>query len=67
MNRVSQVLCGLSLLAAAAVSAQEQEAPALEFLEFLGEWSEEDQAWLDSQEQADAETKQAQTEVNEHE
>lgn len=61
------MFCGLGLLASAAVSAQAQEVPELEFLEFLGEWSESDQAWLDSQQPADADTDQTQTEVNEHE
>ena len=66
MNRVSTVLCGFSLLASAAVAAdQGEQVPALEFLEFLGEWSEDDQAWLDTQQQQeDTEQTHAQTEVN---
>ncbi len=62
------MLCGLSLFASAAVASEQNDAPALEFLEFLGEWSEDDQAWLDSQQQQeDAEKAQAQSEVNGHE
>jgi hypothetical protein len=43
--RVSGVLLGM-LLWTATAQAQE-EAPSMALLEFLGEWGEEDAAWVD--------------------
>ena len=48
MRRVSVLTLGLCLLSAA-VMADEAEAPGLEFLEFLGEWQDDGEAWLDVQ------------------
>jgi hypothetical protein len=68
------MLIGWGLMSAA-LAAQPQhdkqpeaKPPAPEFLEFLGEWSEEDQAWLDTQQQqTDEKDKTPQTEVDDHE
>lgn len=39
----------LSLCLASPAMADEQETPDLEFLEFLAEWQDESEAWLDTQ------------------
>jgi hypothetical protein len=39
------VICGL-LGGGAGVAAEEEEAPELEFLEYLGSWEESDEDWL---------------------
>ena len=39
------VLCGL-LICGGAVIAQEEEAPDLTFLEYLGSWEESDEVWV---------------------
>lgn len=52
MKRVNTLLLGLCLItpvttmAAAPVPTADADAPDLELLEFLGEWSGEGEAWL---------------------
>ncbi len=48
MHRVNAALLGVCLVSPALL-ADEPEAPDLAFLEFLGEWQEEGEAWLDTQ------------------
>jgi len=40
------VLCGLALCGCGMASAAEEEAPEVEFLEYLGMWEESDEDWL---------------------
>ncbi len=49
MRRVSITLLGLCLVSPVLV-ADESEMPDLAFIEFLGEWQDEGEAWLDTQE-----------------
>ncbi len=49
MRRANITLLGLCLMSPALV-ADESEMPDLAFLEFLGEWQDEGEAWLDTQE-----------------
>lgn len=46
--RASGFLLGVLLFSAAA-SAQEVPPPSMELLEFLGEWDEADESWLEAQ------------------
>ncbi len=48
MHRVRLLVMSLCLLSSA-VMAEEAEAPDMDFLEFLGEWQGDDEAWLDTQ------------------
>ena len=48
MRRAKLVLIG-ALSIVASVSAEEANVPDLEFLEFLGEWQDDGEAWLDVQ------------------
>jgi hypothetical protein len=51
MNRVKRLLLGLCLITPTATmaAAPAPEEPALELLEFLGEWDGESEAWLRQQ------------------
>ncbi len=49
MSPVKFCLLVLILSLSARVLAGGDEMPSLELLEFLAEWSEEDQAWLDQE------------------
>lgn len=55
-TRVQTVLCGIALCGATtfAETSTEDEAPDLEFLEYLGMWDESDEVWLLLQEDAQA-------------
>lgn len=46
MSRANALLLCATLIAPAALQAQEPEAPDMELLEFLGEWSGEDEVLL---------------------
>jgi len=46
--RASGFLLGMLLLTNTA-SAQEEAPPSMELLEFLGEWGDEDAAWIEQQ------------------
>ena len=58
MNRANALLLTLTLLAPALTHATETDAPDPELLEFLGEWGDEGDAWL--QQQQDQQVQQAQ-------
>ena len=46
--------------------AAEDALPSMDFLEFLGEWEDEDGAWVDSQMKAAAGEEQSQQEVGDN-
>jgi len=49
MRPVKGVLLAAVLWAPIVIAEEVADSPSLELLEFLGEWSAEDQAWLDQQ------------------
>ncbi|HEX9802777.1 MAG TPA: hypothetical protein VGB35_05960 [Gammaproteobacteria bacterium] len=44
---VKRLLLATTLLACAAVAAEEAEVPPLELLDYLGEWGDAEGQWLD--------------------
>ena len=48
MRKANSLLLGLCLVSSALV-ADDADTPDLEFLEFLGEWQDDGEAWLDTQ------------------
>ncbi len=48
MHKANALLLGLCLVSPA-LAVDETDAPDLEFLEFLGEWQDDGDAWLDTQ------------------
>lgn len=48
MRKANTLLLGLCLVSVAVV-ADDAEIPDLEFLEFLAEWQDEGEVWLDEQ------------------
>lgn len=48
MRKANTLLLGLCLVSVA-VAADDAEIPDLEFLEFLAEWQDEGEVWLDEQ------------------
>lgn len=61
------MLLSLSLLCPLVAQADEDNTPSLEMLEFLADWSVEDQAWLDEKVMQEQDGEQVSTEVNEDE